>query len=41
MDAGKFPVAEMIGNALPPVFAAAQGRAIKRALLRQTENAGP
>lgn len=36
MSAGKFPVAELIGNAVPPAFACLQGRAIRKALADAT-----
>jgi DNA (cytosine-5)-methyltransferase 1 len=36
-DAPKFPVADLIGNALPPKFVAAHARQLARALLAQRE----
>jgi len=33
LDAGKFPLADLIGNALPPKFVAAHARQLARALL--------
>jgi DNA (cytosine-5)-methyltransferase 1 len=32
LDAGKFPIADLIGNALPPKFVAAHARQLARAL---------
>lgn len=37
LDCGKFPTAELIGNAIPPKLVAAQGRAIKKHLHKHAE----